>query len=121
MEIRVAIPIVLGLASIVIIVFAEFRLAVLTRKIAVFTSIALLVWSIMDFKDLEKRYEQYFLLRDFGQTLFGVHSRLSDGRDEELESLLLNSRLEKWWHKPDRSQVWDLRESMNAPFDPPTE
>lgn len=88
-EIRIAMPIVFGLVALMAFVVAEWRVKQRgVRAAMTLCSLLVLMAAVWDFKSLEKRWEQHFLLDSTGQMLLVIDAKLQRGEQTRVQHVL---------------------------------
>ena len=104
MEIRIFIPIFLGIVSAATLIFAELRLSGRKRMFLALTAAFTLALSVWDFGNLRRRYETHFLCADIGQAFFIIDQLAADGRAADVHSVLTKQGT-NWLNTPSPQQI----------------
>lgn len=113
-EIRIAIPIVIGLVALVAFAVAEWRVKRRGVRVAMAVgSLLVLIAAVWDFKNLEKRWEQHFLLHSTGQSLLAIEAKLERGKQARVQQVLHPRVEDTTLYHLSREQVEEIRDELS--------
>ena len=113
-EIRIAMPIVFGLVALVVFVVAEWRVKQRGIRAAMTVcSLLVLMAAVWDFKSLEKRWEQHFLLDSTVQLLLAIDAKLERGELARVQQVLHPRVEDATLFHLSREQVEEIRSELS--------
>ncbi|QIF01345.1 hypothetical protein [Roseimicrobium sp. ORNL1] len=106
-------PILIGLVALVVFIVAEWRVRQRGVRVAIAAgSLLALAAAVWDFKNLEKQWEQHFLLYSTGQTFLQIEAMLERGEQAEVEQVLKKWESDGSLYHLSRVQLEDIREEL---------